>query len=63
MELSPAEKHYKNQMEACKKYYEKNKQRIAEQRHTKRIEKNPEIKSRGRFNQKKNYSLIESKDE
>ena len=59
--MSPAEKHYKNQMEACKKYYEKNKDKIAERRHSKRVELNPELKPRGRFNQKNNSSLIEDK--
>jgi hypothetical protein len=53
--LSPAERLYKSQLRASSKYYSKNKHEIAEQRRQKRLEKNPDMKTRKRkFSQEEN---------
>jgi hypothetical protein len=60
MEQSAAERYYQKQMERTKRYYEKNKEVIAQRRREKRVEANPDIQGRGKFNPKKN-SEVEDK--
>ena len=60
MEQSAAERYYQKQMERTKRYYEKNKEVIAQKRRDKRVELNPDIQGRGKFNPKKN-SEVEDK--
>ena len=52
MEVSIAERYYQNQLNRMKTYYEKHKNEIAEKRRAKRVDANPEIKGRGKFNKK-----------
>lgn len=51
-ELSTAEKYYRHHQLRMKEYYEKNKEEIALRRRQKRLEKNPNIFGRGKFNAK-----------
>lgn len=57
MEPTAAERYYQKQLERSKKYYERNKDSIANKRREKRVEANPEIQGRGKFNSKKNSDL------
>lgn len=60
MESTAAERYYQKQLERSKNYYERNKESIAQKRREKRVEVNPEIQGRGKFNPKKN-SEVEDK--
>jgi len=63
MEVSPAERYYKKQLERSKIYYEKNKESIAQKRRDKRVEEKPEIQGRGKFKKetKEKLSSLENK--
>ena len=51
-ELSSADKYYHNHLMRMKEYYERNTEAISIRRRQKRVEKNPNVLGRGKFNPK-----------